>query len=134
MSDLIIDTSAVLAMVLDEPKSERIRLLIRDTPTAHMSAGTLLELRIVVLRKFDRERSERVSELVSRFGIIIVPVTEKHAILAAEAYASFGKGQSHPAQLNFGDCFSYALAKQRGSPLLFVGDDFSRTDLTPALS
>jgi ribonuclease VapC len=77
--------------------------------------------------------SRRFDELVDVAGIIIEPVTERQAHLARAAYRDFGKGSGHPAQLNFGDCFAYALAKEMGEPLLFKGNDFSKTDITLAV-
>ena len=90
------------------------------------------EIGIVVDAVRDPVASARVDELIRQAQILIEPVTETQARIAREAYRSFGKGSGHPARLNFGDCFAYALAKELGEPLLFKGDDFSKTDIAPA--
>lgn len=98
-----------------------------------MSAGTYLETAIVVDRLSDPLLSRQFDEMIARTGTEIVPVTVQQAELARRAYRDFGKGSGHPARLNFGDCFSYALAADTREPLLFKGDDFVHTDLTPAV-
>ena len=98
-----------------------------------MSAGTLLELGAVVLHKRGASRLPELFDLIGLARIEIAPVSEQDARDAIEAYARFGKCTRHPAQLNFGDCFSYALAKALDQPLLYKGDDFSRTDVRSAL-
>ncbi len=133
VSGFVVDISAIVALLLEEPKATAIREYLATHANGVLSAGALLELRIVCLRRISRVEFEEVPTFLRSLGITIVPVTEAQANLAADAYARFGKGQGHPAQLNFGDCFSYALAHERGLPLLFVGDDFARSDLTPAL-
>lgn len=80
-----------------------------------------------------RQASDRLDDLLDQFDIVIEPVTEAQARLARRAYRDFGKGSGHPAQLNSGDCFAYALAAERGEPLLFKGHDFSRTDIRAAI-
>ena len=128
MSGLVIDTSAVIAVLLGEPESARcIEAMSTDAPLL-MSAGTLAELVIVAGRRGARAALDR---LLVRLKLEIVPVTGADARLVADAYDQWGKG-SHPASLNFGDCFAYALANARGLPLLFVGDDFARTDVRAA--
>lgn len=98
-----------------------------------MSAGTYLETAVVVDANRDPVLSARLDELLAVAEVTIEPVTQRHAEIARQAYRDFGKGSGQRAGLNFGDCFAYALARDSGQPLLFKGDDFSRTDLTPAL-
>jgi len=98
-----------------------------------MSAASYLEAAIVVDGNRIPLVSRRLDDLIRDASIVIEPVTETQARIAREAYRDFGKGSGHPAQLNFGDCFAYALARDRGEPLLFKGDDFSNTDLKSAL-
>jgi ribonuclease VapC len=92
----------------------------------------LVEVRAVLRDRSAPQNDRRLKRLLEAYGIEIVPFTESQAALAGDAYRDFGKGSGHRAQLNFGDCFSYALASETGEPLLFVGDDFSWTDVTPA--
>ncbi len=125
---IVIDTSALMAVLFDEPASSRcIDVLSRDTPLV-ISAGTLTEAMIVAGRNRARPALER---LIARLSPEIAPVTADDARRIGDAYDRWGKGV-HPAGLNFGDCFAYALAAQRQLPLLYVGDDFAKTDLTPA--
>jgi len=125
---MVIDTSAVIAVLLGEPSSARcIEAMSTDAPLL-MSAGTLAELEIVAVRRGARAA---LDTLMARLKPEIVPVTASDARLVAAAYDQWGRGV-HPVSLNFGDCFAYALAKARGLPLLFVGDDFERTDITAA--
>jgi ribonuclease VapC len=97
-----------------------------------IAAATWTESRIVIFSRSGEAGLVALDELKAAAGIEIVPVTESLADLAFEAFRRFGKGR-HPAGLNFGDCFSYALAKERNEPLLFKGDDFPRTDVSPAI-
>src|SRR5437016_4154049 len=99
-----------------------------------MSAASFLEAAIVVDLSRDPIASRRFDDLLEVAGVTIEPVTDKHARLGRAAYRDFGKGSGHPAQLNFGDCFAYALARESGEPLLFKGRDFTYTDVTPALT
>ena len=93
-----------------------------------------MESAIVIDGSRDPVASRRFDDLVKEAQLVIEPVTEAQARIAREAYRDFGRGSGHPARLNFGDCFSYALARATGEPLLFKGDDFAHTDITPALS
>lgn len=97
-----------------------------------VSAGTLLEATIVIDSSRDPIASRRLDDLIQSAKISVDPVTDVQVRIGREAYRDFGKGTGHPAQLNFGDCFAYALAKVTGEPLLFKGNDFSYTDVTPA--
>jgi ribonuclease VapC len=126
---MIIDTSAIVAMLQLEPEATAIlRLLSARTDTV-MSAGTYLECGIVIDGAKDPKASANLDALIRSFGIGIAPVTEEHARIARQAYRDFGEGSGHPARLNFGDCFAYALAMERGEPLLYKGDDFAHAGL-----
>ena len=122
-----------MAIVLDEPLSARCLQTLLESPINLMSAGSFLEAAIVVDRLPDPRDSARFDELISDFDIIIEPVTAHQATIAREAYRRFGKGSGHPARLNFGDCFAYALAKEFDEPLLFIGQDFVHTDVRRVL-
>ncbi|WP_448191656.1 type II toxin-antitoxin system VapC family toxin [Azospirillum sp. sgz301742] len=126
---MVVDTSALMAIILDEPEAEECMACLEAAETLVMSAGTLAEALIVAERCNVRAEMER---LVSGLGLDIVTVTLAAARQVADAYARWGKGV-HPASLNYGDCFAYALAHERNIPLLYVGDDFSRTDVGTAL-
>ena len=130
---MIVDTSAVIAILYMEPEGESFTELIQQTMDCRMSAASYLETAIVLDASRDPIVSRRLDEIIRTAGILIEPVTEAQARIAREAYRDFGKGSGHPAQLNFGDCFAYALARDTGQPLLFKGSDFSKTDLASAL-
>lgn len=131
---MVVDTSALLAILLDEPESLRCADALEIVPAAFLSAASRVELDIVVVNKLGDEALSDVDDLIDVAGIQVEPVTSAHWVLARQAYLAFGKGRGHPAQLNFGDCFSYALAKELQMPLLFVGKDFSATDITAVLT
>lgn len=124
---MVIDTSAIMAILLDEPDARPLSLALEADLTRWMSAATFVELGIVASVRA-RGGLADVERLVAEAGIDIVPVTAEHARLALQGYERFGKGR-HPAGLNFGDCFSYALAKASQEPLLFKGADFAQTDV-----
>lgn len=128
---MIIDTSALIAILKLEPGHEAIARAIEDASTHRVSAATYLELWVVVHRLRDPFISEQLAQLLAE---IDQPVTITQAELAQDAYRIFGRGSGHPAKLNFGDCFASALAIERGEPLLFVGDDFRYTDSVTALA
>ncbi|MDQ0424847.1 type II toxin-antitoxin system VapC family toxin [Cellulomonas iranensis] len=129
---MIVDTSAVVAILLGEPHAEALARTALSAPHARMSAATFVELSAVVAQRDAPQQRRRVEHVLDRLGVEVVALTPEHARLAAEAYREFGRGSGHPARLNLGDCFSYALASALDEPLLFVGDDFARTDLRPA--
>jgi len=129
---MIIDTSALLAILRDEPEAASCAEAIADAATSRISAGNFLETAIVTDASRDPIASRRLDDLLKVADIAIEPVTAEQARLGREAYRDFGKGSGHPAQLNFGDCFAYALAKVTGESLLFKGDDLAQTDVTPA--
>ncbi len=127
---IVIDSSALVAMLTDEATASSCRTVFENENLIYISAGTVLEALIVALR---RGFYPQMQELLESPGINVVPVTPARAQLAATAYARWGKG-IHPAALNFGDCFAYATAQEFDCPLLFIGNDFSRTDIKPAVA
>jgi ribonuclease VapC len=130
---MIIDTSALLAILRDEPEARSCAEAIERAEICRISAGTFLEAAIVIDVGGDPVASRRLDEVVDVAGIVIEPVTLEQARIGRAAYRDFGKGTGHPAQLNFGDCFAYALATVTAEPLLFIGQDFVRTDLKSAM-
>jgi ribonuclease VapC len=130
---MIVDTSAVLAILWVESGADQLKRAIAEDLDPKMSAATLTELYIVADHRDKPTESGRLDALMRALNLRIVPFDRPQAELARRAYQLFGRGSGHPAHLNMGDCFSYALAAQTGEPLLFVGDDFTHTDLTPAL-
>jgi ribonuclease VapC len=129
---VILDTSPLIAILAGEPDAELYIQAISRAPRCRISAGNFIELSIVVESQFAAEVLRQCDALFRRVGIVIEPVTVEHAHLARQAFHDFGKGR-HPAGLNFGDCFAYALAKHTGEPLLFKGNDFRQTDIVSAL-
>lgn len=125
---MIIDTSAILAILLAEEDMRFYIQAIAEATTRRMSAGTLLEAYIVLERRREYTGVEQLNSLLRRASIEIVPVTVDHVQVAHRAYRRFGKGID-PAGLNYGDCFAYALAQITGEPLLFKGQDFAGTDV-----
>jgi ribonuclease VapC len=130
---VIVDTSALLAVLFDEPDAATFGALIDDAAACRLSAASFLEAAIVVDRTRSPVPGHRLDDLVRAADMIVEPVTEEQARIAREAYRQYGRGRGHLAGLNFGDCFAYALARVTGEPLLFKGDDFIHTDITPAL-
>lgn len=129
---MIVDSSALLAILRAEPEAADCARAIEAAGRRRISAANFLETAIVIDGSRDPIASRRFDELLREAEFLIEPVTEEQARLAREAYRDFGKGTGHRAQLNFGDCFAYALAKATGEPLLFIGNDFPYTDITPA--
>jgi len=129
---MIVDTSALVAVLFGEPEADAFTRLIHDADRCLISAGTFLELSIVVERQTGPEVARQCDMFFRRAGIIIEPFTVEQAHIARQAFHDFGKGR-HPAGLNFGDCFAYALAKITGEPLLFKGKNFKKTDIASAL-
>ncbi|MCV0398105.1 MAG: type II toxin-antitoxin system VapC family toxin [Rhizobiaceae bacterium] len=126
---IAVDTSALMAIVLNEPQAEACMAAIERADELTVSAGTVAEALIVAGR---RNVGKELASLISGLGLEIVSVTAASANRVADAYARWGKG-IHPAGLNYGDCFAYEVAAERDCPLLYVGDDFSRTDIRSAL-
>jgi ribonuclease VapC len=128
---LILDPSALLAVLLDEADTDRFADIIEDADVVRMSAAGYLEVAIYVERNGDALRRAMLDTFIQKVPIRIEPVTVEQAMLARQGFVLFGKGR-HKAGLSFGDCFSYALAKAYGEPLLFKGGDFGLTDLEAA--
>jgi len=131
---MIIDASALIAILRDEPEARTFAKAIAGTNIRRVSAVNYVEAAAVIDASRNPVASRRLDDLFREAELIIETVTEAQARIAREAYRDFGKGSGHPAGLNFGDCFAYALAKETGEPILFKGDDFTRTDLLPALT
>lgn len=129
---MVIDTSAVVAILTKEDRADAFKMAIEKDPDRLMSAASLLETSIVLEARFGEQGGLELDLLVQRLEIRVVPVDLDQVAWARHAYRTYGKGR-HAAALNFGDCFSYALAKVTGEPLLFKGQDFSRSDITDAL-
>jgi len=130
---MIIDTSAIVAILRAEPEAEAFARAIAGARNRRVSAVNFAEAAAVIDGSRDPVATRRFDELLREANISIEPVTEAQARVARDAYRDFGKGSGQPAALNLGDCFAYALAKEMREPILFKGDDFRRTDLTPAL-
>jgi ribonuclease VapC len=130
---VIIDSSAVVAIVTNEPAGDSCRQSLRAAPIRRMSAANVLETSIVLSRVNDDIFATEFDELLAAMNVIIEPVTIEQVYIAREAHRRYGRGSRHRAHLNFGDCFAYALARVYDEPLLFVGNDFIYTDLEPAL-
>ena len=131
---MIVDSSAILAILLGEPQGEACLQALIAAPIKRMSAANLLEAAIVVDRLPEQRYAAVFDGMVADLEIIIEPVTAQQARIGREARRRYRRGSRHRAHLNFGDCFAYALAKTHDEPLLFVGDDFVHTDLRSALS
>lgn len=126
---MVIDTSALVAIMVNEPTAERLVTAIEQSAIRMISAGTVIESALVLLGRFGEAGEVQLDAMLRSIKAEIVPVDIDQVAIARDAAQVFGRGR-HRAALNFGDCFSYALAVSRGEPLLFVGDDFSGTDVT----
>ncbi len=126
---MIVDTSAIIAVLRGETEAEAYLAILADAPTLRMSAGSYVELGVVVDGTRNPVLTGALDRLLEELEIQIEPLTEDQARMARTAYQHFGRGSGHPARLNMGDCFSYALAREMGEPLLFKGDDFKQTDI-----
>jgi ribonuclease VapC len=131
---MIIDTSAIIAILRDEPEALFFAKAIESAAHSRVSAVSFVEAAAVIDGSHDPVASRRFDELFKEASLTIEPVTAAQAVIAREAYRDFGKGSGHPAKLNFGDCFAYALARDLSEPLLFKGNDFAHTDITPVRS
>jgi ribonuclease VapC len=125
---MVLDTSAVLAVLFDEAEADKIEAAIEADPIRLMSTASALEVAIVVEARYGEPGGRELDLLLHRAGIDLVSFDLAQVELARRAYRRFGKGK-HPAGLNFGDCFAYALSRRSGEPLLFTGGDFARTDV-----
>jgi ribonuclease VapC len=128
---MIIDTSAILAILQDEPERQSFNEAIERAESCLMSTATFVETSMVIDSRFGYDGLRDFDLFVVRAGIELVPVDVEHARIARQAFQDYGKGRN-AAGLNFGDCFSYALARATGHPLLFKGNDFSKTDIEAA--
>lgn len=129
---MILDSSAAVSVIFHEEKHLALLAAIGAAEEVSIGAPTLFETEIVVTGRYGRKGRALVANFLERNDIAILPFDGRHWDLAADAFVRFGKGR-HPARLNYGDCMTYATARVAAEPLLFVGEDFTRTDLTPAL-
>ena len=129
---MVIDTSALVSLVASEATAGQVESALLAGNDRQISTATRVELGIVIEARFGPAGTVLLSELLDRLQVRTVDLDERQSVLAIGAWRRYGKGR-HPAGLNYGDCFSYALAKHVDAPLLFVGDDFSRTDIRSAL-
>jgi ribonuclease VapC len=129
---MVIDSSALVAILFNEAEAVLFLSRMAAADICRLSAASFVELGIVLRRDPTGRRRQAFDEMLRAFSVRIEPVTEDQARLAVDAYDRFGKGTGHAAGLNFGDCFSYALAMALGERLLFKGDDFTRTDIEAA--
>jgi ribonuclease VapC len=132
MERVVVDSSALLALVFRESAAEVVEAALTRAEVVAVGAPTLAETAIVLAAKFGEDSRAVAALLIDQLALAVIPFNSAHSREAREAFLRFGRGR-HPAALNFGDCLSYAVAKVAGQPLLFVGDDFRRTDVLPAL-
>jgi ribonuclease VapC len=130
---MIVDSSAIIAVLLDEPERAIFQPALESSASAKMAAPTFLKASMVLASRRGPEILTLLDGLRLEIGITILPFTEGHSLIARAAFLRYGKGR-HAAGLNFGDCISYAVSKVEGEPLLFKGDDFSLTDVEPAVA
>ena len=128
---MILDTSALVAILYREPEAAEFAQLIHDADACRISVASYVELSMVIESQLGPEGMRQAEAFFRRAGVVIEPVTVEHGELARQAFLDFGKGR-HKAGLNYGDCFSYALAKSTGEALLFKGNDFTQTDIESA--
>ena len=128
---MVIDTSAIVAIALNEPDAAALEQRIADAPARFISAATVLEAAMVIESKLGESGGAELDLWLLKAAVEVVPVDAEQVDLARRAWRRFGKGR-HPVGLNFGDCFSYSLSSLTQEPLLFKGDDFSRTDIEAA--
>lgn len=126
---MVLDTSALLAILQDEPERRSLNEAIEAAESRVMSAANFVEASIVIESRYGAEGLRELDRFLDRAGVDLIGVDVEQGTVARDAFSRFGKGR-HPAGLNFGDCFAYALARILAQPLLQKGDDFSKTDLT----
>jgi len=131
---MVVDSSVVLAILLDEEGVGPFKQRLAGAGEKLMSAASVVESGLVLLRRKSGFEIDLLYGLVDRLGVAIEPVSVEQTGIALDAFRRYGKGMGHPARLNYGDCFSYALARAHRLPLLFKGDDFGRTDIRSALA
>jgi ribonuclease VapC len=130
---MIVDTSAMIAILTDEADGPALARILDGPAIVRLSAASYLETSIVLDKRRDTVMSAKLDDLIDSARITLEPVTVEQAKIARQAYRDYGKGSGHAANLNFGDCFSYALARDRREPILYKGDDFIHTDLRNAI-
>lgn len=130
---MIVDTSALVAIVRGEQEADQCMAVMRQTSARRISAGNLLEAYMVIDGAGNPDLSEELDADIVDLHLIVESVTVEQIRIAREAFQRYGKGSRHPARLNYGDCFAYALARHLDEPLLFVGNDFAHTDIARAL-
>jgi ribonuclease VapC len=130
---VIVDSSALIAILKREPEHAAFSALLERARETRISAATYFETCIVIDSQRDPAASRMLDDLIAQSRIIVEPLTAEQARIARHAYRDYGRGSGHPANLNFGDCFSYALARDKREPILFKGDDFGHTDLRVAV-
>lgn len=131
---MVLDTSAIIATITNEPDGSRFRAAMLGAESLSMSSVAVLETRIVLFARLGPDAVGLFEDLLQNAGIVVVALDDEMASAAFEAFRRFGKGRGHPAQLNIIDCAVYALAKVRSQPLLFKGGDFDQTDIRSALA
>lgn len=129
---MVLDSSAVVAILQNEPEAARLVEALEREPVRRMSVASLVESSIVMQGRYGDAGDREFDVFVQRARVDLLPVSEEHAEAAREAFRRFGRGR-HPAALNYGDCFAYALATTLGESLLFIGEDFGKTDVDQAL-
>ena len=129
---MIVDSSALIALILQEPGHQRIGRVLRAEDKLHMSTATWVELGVVADRRLSEVNQHRLDAMIDGLGIVLVPLSVAQARRARQAHRRYGPGSGSAARLNMGDCFSYALAIELDEPLLFVGDGFTHTDVQRA--
>ncbi len=130
---MIVDSSAIIAIIKGEPETSVFARAMEEAGVLRVSAGTYVEASIVTDSYRDPKLSRRFDEIMELPKLVIEPVTPEQARIARAAYRDYGRGSGHAANLNFGDCFSYALARAKREPILFKGEDFIHTDLSPVV-
>jgi len=130
---MIVDSSAIVAILTLESDARALFEAMKAASSISMSTATFLETAIVIDARRDPTISRELDDFCERIALKFIPVDEKQMRIAREAYRDFGRGSGHPAKLNFGDCFAYALARVTGEKLLYKGTDFGQTDVASAL-
>ncbi len=130
---MIVDSSALIAVIQGEPFAAAILDALETADRPAISAATLVEASVVADGPRDPVRSSRFDDFIDALDLEVVPLTAAQAAIARQAYRDFGRGSGHPARLNLGDCFSYAVASERDEPLLYVGEDFDQTDIASVI-
>lgn len=129
---MVLDTSVIIAVLRDEPEAPALARAMALATTLRLSAASYVEAGAVIDGSRDPVATRRLDELLDVLGVVLEPVTQEQARVARAAYRDFGRGSGHPANLNYGDAFAYALATTLDEPLLFKGDDFGHTDVDVA--